>query len=73
VVSALAYLPFRAVYVPTAWLGRVVAWLAQGYRTAPPLERMLILPSWAILRAVFILGCWLAHVLHAAARRSLGH
>ena len=70
-VSALAYLPFRVVYVPTAWVGRAVAWLAEGYRTATPLERMLIFPSWAVLRGVFITGCWLAHMLHGAARRSL--
>ena len=70
-VSALAYLPFRVVYVPTAWVGRVVAWLAEGYRTATPLERMLIFPSWAVLRGVFIVGCGLAQVLHGAARRTL--
>jgi len=73
VVSALAYLPFRIVYVPTAWVGRVVAWLAEGYRTATPVERILIFPSWAILRALFLLGSTLAHGLHAAARWSLGH
>ena len=70
-VSALAYLPFRVVYVPKAWVGRAVAWLAEGYRTATPLERMLIFPSWAVLRGVFIVGCGLAHLLHGAARRSL--
>jgi hypothetical protein len=73
VASTLAYLPFRVVYVPTAWVGRLVAWLAEGYRTASQLERALILPSWAILRGVFIVGWWLAHVLHAAARRALRH
>jgi hypothetical protein len=71
VVSALAYLPFRVVYVSTASLGRAVAWLAEGYRTAPALERALIFPSWAILRGVFLLGCALAHALHGAAHRSL--
>jgi hypothetical protein len=71
VVNALVYLPFRLVCAPTAWLGRVVAWLAAGYRTATPVERVLIFPSWAILRGLFLLGCGLAHVLHAAARRSL--
>jgi hypothetical protein len=71
VVSALAYLPFRVVYVPTAWVGRAVAWLAEGYRTATPLERMLIFPTWAVLRGVFIVGCGLAHLLHGAARRTL--
>jgi len=69
-VSALAYLPFRVVCAPTARLGRVVAWLAEGYRTAGRLERGLIFPSWAILRAVFIVGWSLAHVFHAAAHRS---
>jgi hypothetical protein len=73
VVSALVFLPFRVVYVPTKWVGRVVAWLAGGYRTALPLERALILPSWAFFRGVFLLGCGLAHVFHAAASRSLEH
>jgi hypothetical protein len=72
VASALAYLPFRVVYAPTVRVGRLVAWLAEGYRTAPALERMLIFPSWAVLRGVFIAGFGLAHVLHAAARRSVG-
>jgi hypothetical protein len=66
----LAYLPFRVVCVPTAWVGRVAAWLADGYRTASPLERLLILPSWAIFRGLFIAGWTLAHLLHSAARRS---
>jgi hypothetical protein len=70
-VSTLAFLPFRVVYVPTAWIGRAVAWLAEGYRTATALERMLIFPSWAVLRGVFIVGCGLAHMLHGAARRTL--
>ena len=70
-VDTLAYLPFRLVCAPTAWLGRVVAWLAAGYRTATPVERVLIFPSWAVLRGLFLLGCGLAHVLHAAAQRSL--
>jgi len=70
-VTTLAYLPFRVVCVPTAWVGRVVVWLADGYRRASPLERLLILPSWAVLRAVFIVGWGLAHLLHSAARRSL--
>ena len=71
VVSALAYLPFRVVYVPTAFVGRVVAWLAKGYRTASPLERALILPTWAVLRGVFLVGCSLALALHGVAIRSL--
>ena len=70
-VSALAYLPFRVVYVPTAFVGRVVAWLAKGYRTASPLERVLILPPWAVLRGVFLVGCSLALALHGVAVRSL--
>ena len=70
-VSALAYLPFRMVCVPTAFVGRVVAWLAKGYRTASPLERALILPAWAVLRGVFIVGCTLARVLHGLAQRTL--
>ena len=70
--TTLAYLPFRVICVPTAWVGRVVAWLAEGYRTASPFERLLILPSWAVFRGVFIVGWTLAHVFHSAARRALG-
>jgi hypothetical protein len=71
VVSVLAYLPFRVVYVPTAFVGRVVAWLARGYRTASPLERALIFPTWAVLRGVFLAGCALAQTLHGMAQRTL--
>ena len=70
-VTTLAYLPFRVVYAPTKLVGHVVAWLAEGYRTATLVERVLIFPSWAVLRGVFIVGCGLAHLLHGAARRSL--
>jgi hypothetical protein len=70
VASTLA-LPFRVVHVPTTWIGYVVAWLAEGYRTASPLERLLIFPSWAILRALFVVGYRLSHVLYAAARCAL--
>jgi hypothetical protein len=69
--STLVFLPFRAVHTPTLWVGRVVAWLAEGYRTAPPLERALIFPSWAILRGLFIVGFSLSLVLHAGGRRLL--
>jgi len=71
-VTTLAYLPFRVVCVPTACLGRVVAWLADGYRTASQFERLLILPSWAVCRGMFIVGWTLARLLHRAADRSLG-
>jgi hypothetical protein len=71
VVSALAYLPFRVVYVPTAFVGRVVAWLAKGYPTASPLERALILPAWAVLRGVFFVGWSAANALHSLATRTL--
>lgn len=70
-VSTLAYLPFRIVYAPTKLVGRVVAWLAEGYRSAPPLERILIFPSWAVFRVVFLGGWSLSQLLHAAASRSL--
>ena len=60
------------MHAPTAWVGRAVAWLAEGYRTAPPLERALIFPTWAVLRGLFIVGFLLAHLLHEGARRSLG-
>jgi hypothetical protein len=70
-VTTLAYLPFRVVCVPTACVGRVVAWLADGYRTGSRLERLLILPSWAVFRGVFTVGWTLAHLLHKAARRSV--
>lgn len=68
-VTTLVYLPFRFVWIPTVWVGRVVAWLAAGYPTATRIERALIFPSWVILRGVFILGWGLASVLHAGARR----
>jgi len=71
VVSALAYLPFRVVYVPTAFVGRVVAWLADGYRMASSFERALIFPAWAVLRGVFLVGCAVANALHGVARRTL--
>jgi len=70
-VTTLAYLPFRIVWTPTVWVGRVVAWLAHGYRTATAVERVLIFPSWAVLRGVFFIGWGLAMLLHAAARRSV--
>jgi hypothetical protein len=71
VVAALAYLPFRVVYAPTKLVGRVVAWLADGYRSAPPLERVLIFPSWIVLRGLFIVGWSFSLVLHAAANRAV--
>jgi hypothetical protein len=69
--APLAFLPFRVVYVPTMWVGHTVAWLAKGYREAPALERALIFPTWAVLRGVFLVGCGLAEVLHAAGLRAL--
>ena len=72
-VTTLAYLPFRIVWTPTVWVGRVVAWLAEGYRTATSVERVLIFPSWAVLRGLFIVGWVVANLLHSAARRSLEH
>jgi hypothetical protein len=35
-------------------IGRMQAWLAQGYREGTPVERALIFPSWAVFRALFI-------------------
>jgi hypothetical protein len=70
-VTTLAYLPFRVVYAPTRWVGRVVAWLAEGYREGTPVEQVLIFPSWAILRGLFIVGWALSQLLHGVARRSL--
>ncbi len=70
-MATIAYLPFRIVYAPTKLVGRVVAWLAEGYRSAPLLERVLIFPSWAVLRGVFIVGWNLSNVLHSVARRSV--
>lgn len=67
--TPLVYLPFRLVYLPTERIGRVVAWLAEGYGKAPLLERLLIFPSWIVLRVVFLTGCFLAETLHEAARR----
>ena len=71
-VTTFAYLSFRVVYAPTKLVGRVVAWLAEGYRSAPLLERVLIFPSWAVLRGLFIVGWSFALVLHAAANRASG-
>jgi hypothetical protein len=70
-MATLAYLPFRIVYAPTKLVGFVVAWLAEGYRSAPLLERALIFPSWAVLRGVFIVGWSLSNVLHSVAGRLL--
>jgi hypothetical protein len=70
-VATLAYLPFRVVYAPTKLVGRVVAWLAEGYRSAPLLERVLIFPSWAVFRGLFILGWSFSLALHAVARRAV--
>jgi len=66
-VATLAYLPFRVVYAPTRWVGRVVAWLAQGYREGTSVEQVLILPSWAILRGAFIRG-WCSPSCSTASR-----
>jgi len=70
-VATLAYLPFRVVYAPTKLVGRVVAWLAEGYRSAPLFERALIFPSWAVFRGLFILGWSFSLALHAVARRAV--
>jgi hypothetical protein len=70
-VATLAYLPFRVVYAPTKLVGRVVAWLAEGYRSAPLLERVLIFPSWAVFRGLFVVGWWFSLALHAVARRAV--
>jgi len=59
---------FRIVYVPTRLVGGVVARLAAGYREASPLERLMILPSWLVLRAAFLVGYTLSLALHSAAR-----
>jgi hypothetical protein len=70
--ATLAYLPFRVVYAPTKLVGRVVVWLAEGYRSAPLLERVLIFPSWAVFRGLFILGWSFSLALHAVARCAVG-
>jgi hypothetical protein len=49
----------------------VVVWLAEGYRSAPLLERVLIFPSWAVFRGLFILGWSFSLALHAVARRAV--
>ena len=67
-VDSLAFLPFRIVYLPTTWVGRAVAWLADGYREASAFERAMIFPTWAVLRGLFLVGCGLAHMLHAVGR-----
>jgi hypothetical protein len=68
-MATAARLLFRIVYVPTMAVGRVVAWLAAGYRRATPLERLLILPSWLVLRVAFLVGFTLLLTLDLAARR----
>ena len=60
-VTTLAYLPFRVVYAPTKLVGRVVAWLAEGYRSAP-----LRCRGHYSRRARSV-----SLVLHAAARRAV--
>jgi hypothetical protein len=70
-VTTLVYLPFRIIWTPTVWIGHVVAWLAEGYRMGTSIERVLIFPSWAILRGLFIVGWVLANLLHNAARRTV--
>jgi len=69
--GSLVFLPFRIVYHPTTWVGRAVAWLAEGYREATAFERAMIFPTWAVLRVLFLAGCGLAYVLHAAGLRAL--
>jgi hypothetical protein len=49
----------------------VVAWLAEGYREGTSVEQVLIFPSWAIFRGLFIVGWALSQLLHGVARRSL--
>lgn len=58
---------FRIVYVQTRLVGVAVARLAAGYREASQLERLLILPSWLVLRAAFLAGHTLSLALHSAA------
>jgi hypothetical protein len=71
VTASLVFLPFRLVFVPTTWVGRATAWFAAGYREATAVEQVLIFPSWAVLRGVFLVGWGLSLVLHAAGRRVL--
>jgi hypothetical protein len=63
--SAARFL-FPLVYVPTMAVGRVVAWLAAGYRGGTRLERVLIFPSWLMLRVAFLAGFALLTALHQA-------
>jgi len=58
---------FRAVWAPTKAIGHVVAWLAEGYRAGTPIERMLIWPSWAVLRGLFLVGWKITNMLHVPA------
>lgn len=67
-MSSAAGFLFRIVYSPTMAVGRVVAWLAAGYRQGTALERLLILPSWLVLRIAFLVGFALLLTLHVAAR-----
>jgi hypothetical protein len=67
-VSNAARFLFRIVYAPTMAVGRVVAWLAAGYRQGTALERALIFPSWLVLRVAFLAGFALLLTLDGAAR-----
>ena len=68
--AAFAGVLFTLVFHVTRLVGRAVAWLAAGYREAPPVERALIFPSWLVLRGAFLAGHALSLTLHAAARPS---
>jgi hypothetical protein len=67
-MSSGARFLFRIVYAPTMAVGRVVAWLAAGYRQGTALERLLIFPSWLVLRVAFMVGFALLLTLDMAAR-----
>lgn len=45
---------FRVLWPLTHALGRVQAWLAEGFREGTPIERALIFPAWLVFRGLFV-------------------
>lgn len=45
---------YRVLILPTLQLGKVQAWLAEGYREGTLVERASIFPVWAVCRMSFL-------------------
>lgn len=50
----MARLAYRLLIRPTLALGELQAWLAEGWRQGTAAERVLIWPSWRVVRTVFV-------------------